>query len=262
MLLRLGAGSKTLSAIDSRIPSKPADIANHAPAIVKDFGLNQVFGAREVIPFRVNQPGKIILEALWEGNSPLALILNGPGQVGFYARRDGQSPLRVEYEVTTQDLTKGEEWQASIVNFSKVGPIQGSLRVTTPQSSPSRPADVPPNFAGTWELFESIHNGVPDTNANGQRVIFTQNGNIVHVGNRDLTITSAGIVTYQMFFAHDDKYGHEVATEDEADLVDTLTWRVEGSILVFETVFDYRRQYFGHPAGKDLRIIRYRRVAP
>jgi hypothetical protein len=30
----------------------------------------------------------------------MALIINGPGQVGYYARNDGGSPLLVSYAVT------------------------------------------------------------------------------------------------------------------------------------------------------------------
>jgi hypothetical protein len=42
---------------------------------------------------------------------------------------------------------------------------------------------------------------------------------------------------------------------------DTFTWKIEGLVLFFETVFDYRRQYFNDPPGKKVRIMKYRRVA-
>ena len=99
---------------------------------IKQFNLDAEFGAREAIQFRVTQPGKIVLEAKWEGGTPeLALILNGPGKVGAYARKDGPNPLRLEYQLTSQDFAKGDEWRASVVNFSKVGRAQGTLTVIT-----------------------------------------------------------------------------------------------------------------------------------
>jgi hypothetical protein len=82
------------------------------------------------------------------------------------------------------------------------------------------------------------------------------------MGNRQLQIDPSGTIGYQSFAAHDDKYGHEVATAGQADLVDTFTWRVEGSTLVFETIFDYRHPYSNHQPGKDVRVMSYRRIAP
>ena len=102
----------------------------------KTFTLGEVFGAREVVQFRLAQPGRILLEASWAEHTQLALILNGPGRNGSYARKDGYSPLTLEYEATAQDLSAGDEWRASIVNFSRTGPAIGSLRVSTPATAP------------------------------------------------------------------------------------------------------------------------------
>ena len=68
------------------------------------------------------------------------------------------------------------------------------------------------------------------------------------------------ILTYKNFAAQDGKSGHPVKTEEQADLVDTFIWRVEGDTLVFETTFNYKRPYFGHAPGTELRIMKYRRV--
>jgi PEGA domain len=103
--------------------------------ITKSFALSDAFGSREIVQFQVAQPGRIVLEAHWAGNTPLALILNGPGRGGAYARKDGVSPLTVEYFVTSQDISSGNGWRASIVNFSRQGPVTGTLSVTTTGSS-------------------------------------------------------------------------------------------------------------------------------
>jgi hypothetical protein len=131
----------------SRLPTASALAAQPSqtstPGIIsKTFALSEVFGAREVIQFQVTQPGKIALDAFWGGNTRLALILNGPGKVGAYARKDGTSPLGLEYQETAQDLNRGDQWRASIVNFSRVGPITGTLRVTIPATTSGAP--IPP----------------------------------------------------------------------------------------------------------------------
>ena len=65
--------------------------------------------------------GLISAEADWEnGPDSLALIINGPGQVGFFAREDGGSPLAVEYEVTVQDFVVGDYWTVTMVAFEAV----------------------------------------------------------------------------------------------------------------------------------------------
>jgi hypothetical protein len=123
-----------------------------------------------------------------------------------------------------------------------------------------------PNFAGTWEMISNVYNGkansVPE---NGKRIVVTQNGSMVRIGNnRNLQISDAGTIGYQTYAAHDNAYGHTVQSAADADLVDTLTWRVEGSILIFETTFEYKHPYGHppHPVGTDLRVMRYRRIPP
>ena len=135
---------------------------------------------------------------------------------------------------------------------------------TTPQTVPAQPPVIPadsiPRFAGAWQPIESTYNGQQKPIASVPRVTFTQDGSLVRIGNRAMRITSSGTVTYKEFWASDNRYGHAVQNEAEAALVDTLTWRIDGSTLVFETTFNYRTQYFAHPPGTDVRIMKYRRV--
>ena len=107
-------------------------------SVLKQFSLASDFGARERLTFKVTVTGTITLEATWTsevGTVNLALILNGPGQISYYAREDGPSPLQTEYTLytpTAQDVAKGESWTASIVNFSERGPVSGTLKVIYP----------------------------------------------------------------------------------------------------------------------------------
>jgi len=126
---------------------------------------------------------------------------------------------------------------------------------------PAQPVQPSQNFEGTWELVSSTLNGVTQT-IKPTRVTITQRGPLVRIGNQELRLTNEGTLTYQQFFAHDEQHGHKVETQNQADLIDTLNWRIEGSMLVFETVFDYTTPNYGHPVGKVVRIMQYRRVTP
>jgi hypothetical protein len=112
-----------------------------------------------------------------------------------------------------------------------------------------------PDFGGVWELTDG-------PGVKGQRLTLVQKGNLVLMSGRTLSITPAGTVGYQIFAAHDGNGGHTVATAQEADLVDTFTWSISGSTLIFETTFDYRHAYGGHAPGKEVRVMKYQRVAP
>ena len=53
------------------------------------------------IPLTISCPGNIQASATWEGTADaLALILNGPGQVGYFARVDGAKPLVLRYSIS------------------------------------------------------------------------------------------------------------------------------------------------------------------
>jgi hypothetical protein len=80
----------------------------------------------------LEEAGEIEAQATWTGTpSNLALIINGPGQVGYYARRDGSSPLSVSYTVSESDLASGDTWRISLVSFSSAD-AQGEIHLTYP----------------------------------------------------------------------------------------------------------------------------------
>lgn len=104
--------------------------------VKENFQVGSVFGDRDRYKLTLQQPGHLKLRVIWRGTAKeLALILNGPGQVGSYARKDGTSPLDIEFEVTSDLLQRGSEWTVSIVNFGRVGSAVGTLTMEYPVES-------------------------------------------------------------------------------------------------------------------------------
>jgi len=112
----------------------PAPEAVAAEQVVREipFRLSSDFGDRKTSSFAVTAPGNIVLRVDWRGAANLALVLNGPGQTGYYVRKDGKSPLRAVYTVIRQDIQKRGHWTASIINFSRTNSASGSLRIEYP----------------------------------------------------------------------------------------------------------------------------------
>ncbi|MBI2645918.1 MAG: hypothetical protein HYW85_02645, partial [Deltaproteobacteria bacterium] len=96
-----------------------ADGGGEPPAAV-GFGahnFNVTAGNRQVVNLHIPSPGLIKMKASWQGDASLALILNGPGQTGYYMRKDGRSPLWFNFKVTQALLNQGSEWQVTVANF-------------------------------------------------------------------------------------------------------------------------------------------------
>lgn len=107
----------------SSLPDEPGKIE-------RSFSLLK--SAREIVPFTVEKTGIISAVVTWgPANTEVAVILNGPGQTSFYARKDGKNPLTLTYTVTEQDLKKGKDWRISVTNF--VNPkVEGKVKVEFP----------------------------------------------------------------------------------------------------------------------------------
>ena len=117
--------------------------SGNAAADTYSFSVSSTFGDRDIFNFTVNSVGTINGEATWTGGAAnLALILNGPGQVGYYARKDGPSPLSLSYTVTTTDLSKGTDWRLSIVNFGG-GEATGTVTIAYPTGPTPTPPPLP-----------------------------------------------------------------------------------------------------------------------
>lgn len=88
---------------------------------------------REVIEIDVEAPFTVEAEAKWSGSAEnLSLILNGPGKRGYYARVNGESPLRMVYRVSDKVNTREIKWTLTVANFYPRQKAQGEvfIRVT------------------------------------------------------------------------------------------------------------------------------------
>jgi len=69
--------------------------------------------------FQVRQVGQIRAHLSWHPKEQeLALILNGPDQVGYYAREDGVSPQEIAFDVEEEHLGRGTDWRIRVACFA------------------------------------------------------------------------------------------------------------------------------------------------
>lgn len=102
------------------------------------FQLSSVFGDRDVFEITLGGPGTVKATVRWRGSADrLALILNGPGQTGYYARQDGTSPLSISFDVTRELFQRGATWTISVVNFDRRGSAVGRVVVDYPPATPA-----------------------------------------------------------------------------------------------------------------------------
>ncbi len=91
---------------------------------------------RATIEFNLTLPGVITAEAEWLPTvSPAALILYGPGQMNYYLRNNGESPQKLEFNVTERHVARGTEWSIVVLNQQDVK-ISGMLKVRFPEEEP------------------------------------------------------------------------------------------------------------------------------
>ena len=85
--------------------------------------------------FQITQPGPIKANLTWDSKDcPLSMILNGPGQTGYYQRKDGPSPLAFEFAVTETHIAKGKDWTITSHASETLPQVPSTTR-----SLPSRP---------------------------------------------------------------------------------------------------------------------------
>lgn len=123
-------------------------VGTQSGAIVKEFTV--AGNGKFVVELTLASPGRIKATADWSGTAGrLALILNGPGMAQYYARRDGRSPLVLEFEVTQELLAKGAAWRLSVANFEAGSSAQGTVKVELPAGGTATAQTQPQAAAGT-----------------------------------------------------------------------------------------------------------------
>jgi hypothetical protein len=106
-------------------------------------------------PVHVAAPGSLTVEATWRGAEPLALVLDGPGQAGAFAREDGTSPLLLRFRITPELRQREGEWRLSIVNASG-HPARGRVRISWPAADPSAGAGRAATGAGRVAVLQPV----------------------------------------------------------------------------------------------------------
>lgn len=116
------------------IATQPLSVVSADRATVSHvFKLGSMFGDRETFDITLPRAGLVHIRVDWRGSTEaLAAILNGPGQTGYYARRDGAAPLELEFNVTDELFRRGAKWRVSVVNFSRLGSSVGRMVVDYP----------------------------------------------------------------------------------------------------------------------------------
>jgi hypothetical protein len=93
-------------------------------------------GNAQEIPLRILAPGRVTVEAEWQGDSPaadealpLTLSLEHPGTNRIYARRAAKSPLRIEQQITSVDIERGKRVVVRVQN-DNTAKVKGRVKVT------------------------------------------------------------------------------------------------------------------------------------
>ena len=95
------------------------------------------------VPFWVEHPGEISVQAEWSGNRPLAFRIEPPGGDGVAMRRSGPSPIHLKMDVRPNQLKQGP-WTLVIHALPLGGAGQGRLTIDLPeQHSPGAIGSAP-----------------------------------------------------------------------------------------------------------------------
>jgi hypothetical protein len=93
-------------------------------------------GNAQEIPIRVIAPGRVMVEAEWQSDSPsvneatqLTLSLEHPGTNRIYARRTAKSPLRIDQQITASDIERGKRIVVRLQNDGAAR-VKGRVKVT------------------------------------------------------------------------------------------------------------------------------------
>ncbi len=108
--------------------------AGVAGAATHDYSLS--FPAGELvsnkIEFEVSHPGRLRIEAQWEGARVVSFRLNGPGDGGSIFRLSGPSPQQLELDVDAKAAADRRPWTLSIRSLPSRAGSRGTLQLILP----------------------------------------------------------------------------------------------------------------------------------
>ena len=119
---------------------------------------------RQIYYLRLTGPGLISVNAAFTGpQNNLAIIINGPGQGGYYARQDGASPLQASYNVTASDFSTGDTWRVTIASFGSQR-ADGTVTISYPSGAATgaftNEFAVLPDYGNITSVLVLRNNGV------------------------------------------------------------------------------------------------------
>jgi hypothetical protein len=190
----------------------------------------------------------------------LAVALAAIGFAGYrFFAADGE---KTHDSTSSTDVSQGSAGGRPNAPIKQRGPHRAP-NVSVPVS-PVGKQGSPPDFSGTWQWFEALRNGV-SMPVSGSPMTLSQNGSVITRSDsgKQFQITSSGIATRQAFFATDGKRSREVDTAAQADVIQTVTLRMEGATLIREVSDLYKTRVGDHqPGTKMLDVDKFRRMTP
>lgn len=129
--------------------------------------LPQADAAIYEIPFRVDHPGVLVVEARWEDPRVVAIRVEGPSAV--VSRRSGPSPQRIEIPVPDDPGLLSGGWRLWLRVPAGRERTQGTLTLTLPDApevvavreAALEPPPPPPPAPDPWTLPQTAPPGVP-----------------------------------------------------------------------------------------------------
>jgi hypothetical protein len=108
------------------------------------------------VSFEARAPGRLVVEASWDGSRILSFRLEGPGEPPSRWLRAGPSPQRFQASVSESAAASGRAWTMTIRALPARGTVTATLTVQTPEvaaappPSPPEPAAPEPEPSEPW----------------------------------------------------------------------------------------------------------------
>ena len=100
------------------------------------------------VPFEVEHPGTLVIDAQWTGSRIISFRVEGPGDPATRVRRTGPSPQRIEIPISEGLGSMATSWKLLIRALASRGEAKATVRVELPDSpevmAQKRAAETPP----------------------------------------------------------------------------------------------------------------------